>query len=146
MYRTQFRGRNYWRVSVCIALAAAGGCSNNSLPLVPVKGIVLIDNKPLTTGTLVTTIDDGRGARGVITSNGEFELETPGAGKGAIPGKHFVAVVAYEVRDPTNLESEQKPLVPNKYLSAYGSGLVIDVKEGMDEAVRLELDSRRARK
>lgn len=127
---------------VCIATTLIVGCGGSDASLAPASGVVMLDGKPLTSGTLITTVDGGRGARGVINSNGEYKLETPDVGEGAIPGTHYVAVIAYEQADPNNLESAQRPLVPTKYLSAYNSGLIIQVRQGEENTSRLELRSR----
>lgn len=135
---------NHSLVSVCLVLAAtcAGGCSEERGGLVPVQGVVLLDGQPLSAGTVVTTPEQGAGARGVINIDGTFELETRGVGKGAQVGKHFVAVMAYESSDPGNPEAKSNLLVPRKYTNPYNSGLVLDIPEGGKSDARLELSSK----
>src|SRR5215208_2110008 len=87
---------NRQAVSVAILLltSALVGCSSKS-PLARVQGKVLLDGKPLATGSIVTLPEDGRGARGTIT-NGQFELSTLGNNDGALIGTHKVSVSAHE--------------------------------------------------
>ncbi len=132
----------------CVALAAAclAGCGPQSGSLVEVKGLVLLDGQPMTTGTVVTSPDSGRAARGVIGSDGRFALKTREVGPGVDPGVHRVAVVAFASSDPNNPEAPSKPLVPQHYTNPFNSGLTIDAKPGETNEVTLELTSAPAKR
>lgn len=131
--------------ALCYLLAmtavAVTGCSKDSPSLATVKGQVTLDGQALTSGTVVTSTDDGRGARGAIDAQGRFTLSSGKLGEGAQPGLHHVAVKAYSSSDPGNPEAAAKPLVPQRYLSTANSGLTIDVKAGELNEVTLELSS-----
>lgn len=123
-----------------VALAAASGCGSGGEVLADVQGRVMLDGKPLTNGTLITSTDAGRGARGELDSQGRFRLSTSELGEGALPGLHRVAVKAYAPTDPGKPEATPKPLVPPRYLNT-DSGLTIEVKAGEKNEVTLELSS-----
>ena len=119
------------------------GCNDNSPSVVPVRGKVLLDGEPLTSGSVLTTPAAGRGARGAIESDGTFELSTYGNGDGALPGTHMAAVVA---RAPSAGNGPEAPpgklLTPKKYADALTSNLTIEVTADGDNAPVLELHSK----
>jgi hypothetical protein len=122
-------------------LVASLGCAEKGPELTEVTGQVLIDGKPLTTGSVVTLPLQGRGARGTIDDQGNFSLNTSDMGVGASPGKHQVAVIAMEESDNPSPEAPRRSLIPQKYSSAETSGLSIDVTPGEMEPVVLNLTS-----
>jgi hypothetical protein len=122
-------------------LVASIGCAEKGPELTEVTGQVLIDGKPLTTGSVVTLPLQGRGARGTIDDQGNFSLNTSDMGVGASPGKHQVAVIAMEESDNPSPEAPRRSLIPQKYSSAETSGLSIDVTPGEMEPVVLNLTS-----
>lgn len=127
----------------CLTVIACLGCTGgNDSSLAPATGVVLLDGKPLSKGTVITTVEKGRGARGSIGPNGEFELKTPTLGDGAEPGTHYVAVIANEMQNPESTESEARSLVPLRYSSARNSGLVIEVKADGENRAELKLTSK----
>ena len=69
------------------------GCGDNR-GFVPVSGTVLIDGKPLTTGSLTVTPSAGRPAYSQIDEQGRFSLTTYKEGDGVVRGKHLVTVYA----------------------------------------------------
>src|SRR5947207_1522504 len=104
------------------------GCSRKGPVIAPVKGRVLLDGQPMTTGSVITLPTAGRGAKSFIQRDGTFQLGTFGATDGAIVGAHKVAVVAYD--RPANAGPESgngKLLVPQQYTNPESSGLAIDV-------------------
>jgi hypothetical protein len=117
------------------------GCAEKGPDLTEVTGQVLVDGKPLTTGSVVTLPAQGRGARGTIDAEGNFSLSTSDLGVGANPGRHQVAVIAVEESDNPSPEAPRRSLIPQKYSSAETSGLFIDVKPGEMQPVVLELSS-----
>jgi hypothetical protein len=121
-----------------IALACAG-CGSKSR-VARVRGKVLLDDKPLATGSVVTLPQAGRGATGAIT-DGDFELSTFGD-DGALIGTHKVAVVANEPSQSTDAEAPAgKSLVPQRYTNPATSGLTIEVKAGETNTPTLKLTS-----
>lgn len=127
--------------AVGIAVAVICGCGSSGHELVAVSGRVLLDGQPLTTGTVVTLPDHGRGAEGQIDSEGRFTLSSGDLGPGATAGVHHVAVVAVEKTEGFSPEAPVKLLVPKIYTNPVTSGLKIDVQPGQDNDVTLELSS-----
>jgi hypothetical protein len=120
--------------------SGCAGCGSKS-SLARVRGKVLLDDKPLAAGSIVTIPESGRGAHGAI-ADGEFELGTFGNNDGALPGVHKVAVVAYESAAGQGAESGTgKLLVPQHYTSPESSGLTIEVKAGEVNEPTLKLTS-----
>ena len=70
------------------------GCSGKSheLEVAPVKGSVLLDGKPLSSGVVLVMAAEGRMARGVLQEDGTFELTTYDKGDGAPVGTHPVMI------------------------------------------------------
>jgi len=117
-------------------LACLAGCGSDS-KLGSVDGVVRLDGKPLTTGTVRFVPTAGRAASGEIRSDGTFTLGTYGKTDGALVGTHQVAIIAVQTDPgaPTEgrlLEANPKvkPLVPNRYMAPGTSGLTVDVKPG----------------
>ena len=122
------------------AIIVAIGCGGSGPTLAPVKGKVLLDGQPLTTGTVSTQPVAGRGANGVIQSDGTFTLSS-GREPGALVGTHQVAVVAYEGAASSSPEAPQgKLLTPQRYATAATSGLSLEVTSG-ENTPTLELTS-----
>jgi hypothetical protein len=122
------------------ALLAAMGCGGSGPTLAPVKGKVLLDGQPLTTGTVSTQPAAGRGANGIIHSDGTFTLSS-GREPGALVGTHQVAIVAFEGGASSSPEGPQgKLLTPQRYATAATSGLSLEVTNG-ENTPTLELTS-----
>jgi hypothetical protein len=117
-----------------LASAAATGCSPSDANLAPVEGVVRLDGQPLTSGKVLFQPTAGRGAMGLIQSDGTFTLGTYRDADGALIGEHKVAIVAYEGDggrpDPTAGRKPLKPLVPEHYLAPGTSNLTFEVKSG----------------
>jgi hypothetical protein len=123
-----------------IVVIGTCGCFDSGLELVPVKGMVTVNGKPLTKGNVITQPIAGRGSNGIIQSDGSFELSS-GREAGAIPGPHAVAVVAYSKDGPLGAEGDPGDLIiPKRYTNLKTSELTIDVKDD-DNAPVLELKS-----
>jgi hypothetical protein len=129
-------------IFVLIFSIAFAGCSRKGPAIAPVKGRVLLDGRPLTTGSVITLPTAGRGAKSFIQHDGTFQLGTFGATDGAIVGEHKVAVVAYERPASAGPESGNgKLLVPQKYTNPESSGLTLDVPPGGKDDVEINLTS-----
>jgi hypothetical protein len=137
-----------WLCIVVLAFSIAFvGCTRKGPAIAPVKGRVLLDGQPLTTGSVITLPTAGRGAKSFIQRDGAFQLGTFGANDGAIVGEHKVAVVAYD--RPANAGPESgngKLLVPQQYTNPESSGLAIDVPPEGNNDVVISLTSASQRK
>ena len=111
--------------------------------MAPVKGKVLLDGRPLTTGNVGTIPTAGRGAHGDIQADGTFELFTYSKNDGALLGKHKVGVVAYDSTGHKGPESPYgKLLVPQRYTNPETSGFTIDVQPSGNDDVVFELTTK----
>ena len=131
-----------WRLLASLgSVVVMGGCWGNGLDLAEVRGKVLLDGKPLTKGHVLTQPQAGRGSNGNIQSDGTFELSS-GREKGALVGRHAVAVVAWEHENALGAESDfGRLLVPKAYTTFQSSNLAIDVKSDGENTPVLELKS-----
>lgn len=111
------------------------GCSDGRSKRVPFSGQVLIDNQPLTSGTIMVIPDNDRPATGQIGSDGRFTLSTYTDADGVVLGTHRVEVVA---RENVNNNSAIKHLTPRKYQDAATLGLTITVEKATSD-YKLEL-------
>ncbi|MEQ1906747.1 MAG: hypothetical protein ABL888_21375, partial [Pirellulaceae bacterium] len=77
------------------------GCGNKVYNLVPAKGNITVDGKPV--GDLMiqfmpdidgtSKLPEGPTSYAISDAQGNFELKTYDGGVGALPGKHLVTVV-----------------------------------------------------
>lgn len=126
-------------IAIVPPLTGCGDAKPNRTPVAVVKGTVLLDGKPLETGSIETSVDSGRGALGSI-HGGAFELSTYGTNDGAVLGTHRIAVIARESGEAGPEGKAGKLLVPERYTSASTSKLTIEVKDGTNTP-KLELKS-----
>jgi hypothetical protein len=117
-------------VSATLLIALAGCDSSGLGKIVPVKGKITIDGKPLTKGSLVFKPDVAKGntstfePSATIAADGNYSLFTQEK-EGAPLGWHKVGVVAQEAspNDPYSMKS----LVPPRYNDAESSGLSVEI-------------------
>jgi len=126
-----------------VVLATAGlaaGCSRDQGPsLVPVKGVVTLDGKPLSSGIVQFQPATGQPATGEIAGDGSFTLSRNAPGDGVPPGTYRVAVVSY---DPTaETQSVENLRVPLKYTRFGSSGIEFTVFPGTKGPLAIELVS-----
>jgi hypothetical protein len=124
-------------VLVVTALVLAG-CGSDGPKLVPVSGTVTVEDKPLTTGSVVFKPDGSKGNTsqrvivGLIKEDGTYTLVT-GKKEGAPLGWYKVAVQASEPIDPKNIRAAPKSLVSKKYTVPETSGLSVEVVDSPAE-------------
>jgi hypothetical protein len=121
-----------------LSLGTLAGCADDS-NIARVDGIVRVDGKPLSSGTVRFVPAAGRAATGKIQSDGTFSLGTFGESDGALVGTHQVAVIAYDAADDARPAYEvrsatSKALVPERYMAVGTSGLSFEVKPGKNQA------------
>jgi hypothetical protein len=101
------------------SLVLVVGCSDGRPSRAPVSGQVLIDGKPVTSGTVRFIPSAGRPSTGSIGSEGKFTLGCFERTDGVIVGTHRIEVSSAEsINDNTT-----KWLIPKKYSDAETSGL-----------------------
>lgn len=112
-------------------LVTSSGCKR-SPRVVPVKGKVLYNGKPLPYGAVMFQPDKGQAAVGDLTADGSFTLSSYGPNDGAVPGKHSVSVSCYEGHRPGKAgsgDSMGRLLIPLKYTRFGSSGLSVEVQD-----------------
>jgi hypothetical protein len=117
-------------------MAACGG--SHEFDTVPAKGTVAYKGKPLEKGQIQLLPDDGPAAVGLI-ENGKFVVGTNADGDGAPPGKYRVTVFSYKETKTRFGETISKAVIPNRYANPDTSGLVVEIPEGGNEAIKVEL-------
>jgi hypothetical protein len=117
-------------------MAACGG--SDKVDTVPAKGEVTYKGQPLGKGQIQLLPDNGPAAVGLI-ENGKFVLGTNADGDGAPPGKYRVTVFSYKEIKNRFGETTSKSVIPNRYANPDTSGLVVEIPEGGNEAIKVEL-------
>jgi hypothetical protein len=112
---------------------ALAGCDSSGVGrIVPVKGQVMLDGKPLTTGSLVFKPDAEKGNQSKfepassIGADGRYSLFTKEK-EGAPLGWYKVGIVAQEAANPAEPYAAMKPLVSPRYNDADSSGVSVEV-------------------
>lgn len=91
---------------------------------VPVSGRVLVNGKPLTSGTIqVIPVDEGRPSIGRIDSQGRFQLICFDGTEGAIVGRHHIEILPPTRRSDPN---SQWPL-PATFSNYETSGTFVEI-------------------
>jgi hypothetical protein len=140
-----------------LGLAAAAGCAADANPkwqrprVVHAGGVVRFNGQPLE-GALVTLTSPALSvsATGRTDAEGKFLLTTFEPGDGAVPGKHKVSVskvqapsqVVDKSAAPVWRNARTPPprwLIPKRYGNAETSGLTVEVAEGGNTDIILEL-------
>jgi hypothetical protein len=116
-------------------LAVLSGCGSDAPQIVPVKGVVTYQGKPVAKLSVAFIPADGLLATGTTDANGKFELMTNKPGDGAMPGTYKVAVsfAPDEIPPMPGMEPPgyQPPVspIPEKYADASTSGLTQTVEK-----------------
>jgi hypothetical protein len=112
----------------------------------------MLDGAPVTEGAVLFTPARGRLARGTLSKNGTFTLSTYKDGDGAIVGIHQVAVISRMGNEEDFFEKSPTPgqqlfqwIVPERYANGTTSGLVFEVKPGVENHPTFELQSKEKR-
>lgn len=126
----------FWQpwAAVFLSFVFVVGCSDGLPERVPVSGVVLIDGKPLSQGSIQVIPQGDRPAGGSIGSDGTFTLSSYKRNDGVVPGTHLVTVQATKQLSPR----ETLWMTPKKYGNASTSGLKITVTKPTDD-LKIEL-------
>ena len=117
-----------WTGMLCLAVLAGCG-SKGALPTYPVSGKVEFEEGgPLTTGEVVFTSEKVT-SRGMIKSDGSYQLSTYGDGDGAPVGSYKVAILGASLSKATPENPyATEALVDPKFTDAAQSGLTHTVE------------------
>jgi len=133
-----------------VFVVTPSGCHRNALPLARVRGTVTLDGKPLTQGSVHFMPDNAKGTRGPmalggIGADGKFVLTTFKTGDGAQVGFHRILVNCWKAvsLDPGNRQGPPlaKSLIPEHYNDEITSGLLAEVKAGIQNEFTFDLKS-----
>lgn len=117
-------------------LAATAGCGSR-LPLGEVTGRVTFNGEPVTKGTVIFQASYGPQAVGGLDEQGNYRLNMPTVGEGAIVGENVVSIMP-----PTDIAIIGMPEypgappkvrfdnIPEKFRRPQTSGLTREVKPG----------------
>lgn len=106
----------------CLLFSTMHGCSEPTVELIPVSGIVKIDGEPAN-GIMVmfvpNTLDEtvvAPTSQALSNDEGKFELYTLQNEKGAVPGAHRVSLIdTFEERVPQGEVATQPPRLATKF-------------------------------
>jgi hypothetical protein len=123
------RSRYLWPFLCFLALFPLSlGCGDERPERVKVSGVVMIDGKPLTSGSVRFIPTGSRPETGVIDENGRFTLSTFQPGDGCILGTHTVTIHAADTVDEFTLRWN----TPKKYAVATTSGIQKTIDQPTD--------------
>jgi len=127
--------------ALCLALAAAVGCSDGRPERINVSGRVTIDGKPLTLGNVKFVPEGARASSGSIDSEGRFTLGCYEDDDGVVPGLHRIQVSSYEV-----VAEKVNRHAPIKYANYATAGISFEVTAPTESLViELYADGRSAK-
>jgi hypothetical protein len=116
------------------------GCGNSSIDRVPVSGEVLIDGRPLGSGTIQFVPEEGRPSSAAIQADGHFELASESVGRtkeiGAVPGRYRVQVASSKIVDEKTIQWN----APARYADFRTSGLEVTINKPTSD-LRIQLSS-----
>lgn len=107
--------RHAWHL-VCLATLMIWGCSeeapNYAEQLVPLRGTVTLDGKPLADATVVFLAREGesRQTSGTTDDTGQFSLATGSGNEGAIPGEYDVLITKFVMPDGSPVPPDVPPM------------------------------------
>jgi hypothetical protein len=142
-----------FRITAVLAAIAFAGCGEppKDVPQValhPLTGIINVNGKPAG-GAIVSLHASGMPELGVVTphgitdENGKFSLTTYQPEDGAPEGKYQVTVSWADLLTKSSSDAEYGPeKLPPRYQNPAMSGLELEVKPGISEAIVMELKSR----
>jgi hypothetical protein len=136
--------------ALLLLLAGCGG--GNQLELIPVRGTVTYNGKPLSRGVVnyvPTKAGAGRSANGPIQADGTFVMTTQKRDDGVARGTYNIVIYSDEeapIRTREEIESQRGPtakpklLIPEKYVSLETSGLSDVVDDNHSGFKKIELN------
>jgi hypothetical protein len=142
-----------FRITAVLAAIAFAGCGEPpkdapQVALHPLTGIVNVNGKPAK-GAIVSLHASGKPELGTVTphgiadENGKFSLTTYEPEDGAPEGKYQVTVSWADRIAGSSSDPEYGPeKLPPRYQNPAMSGLELEVKPGLSEAIVMELKSR----
>ena len=133
-----------------ILVCGVSGCGESPYVVAPVRGKVLLNNKPLpNAGIMFAPIAKGESANagkiavGRIQEDGAYELSTYGKADGAVVGEHWVTIVNHDEDNlPDDVPSFARIQVPEKKIVVAGKENQIDITLSSAEIKKYREDDR----
>lgn len=132
-------------VGLALVLLGLSGCGARPEPVVPVRGQVRLDGRPLAEATIVFHRRDkeGRNLTGRSLADGTFRMTTHASGDGVPPGRYGVTVEWRElVKEGDESSRIGRNLLPARYADPTTSGLECEIVEGDNDLPPWDLSSR----
>jgi hypothetical protein len=112
--------RNAFLIGVTAALLVGCG-SSDERALLPVRGVVLLDGKPVAKAAVMFHHAAGNTAYGITGADGSFQLTTRDPGDGAPAGAHRITVSLTiqeggVQQNAKGLEDYARPITPQKLI------------------------------
>jgi len=130
-------------ISFCL-LASGCGESNGQLPVVPVKGVLIFQGKPL--DNALVTFHSADQTPGKITSgrattkrDGSFELSTYNANDGIPEGDYAVTIECFRLRGGNGSWEPGPNILPPKYSNPQTSEIKLSVRKEDVSEKRIEI-------
>ncbi|WP_437222227.1 carboxypeptidase regulatory-like domain-containing protein [Planctomicrobium sp. SH661] len=123
------------KICAAIVVICLGCGGSNGPKLVPVRGMITLDGKPLDRASITFHPEQGRPSVGFSDDEGKYELQYSFDRAGAMPGRHLVTITSEVVafrsedvpKDAPTLPGRQE-LLPKRYRE--NTELVVDVQAG----------------
>jgi hypothetical protein len=139
------------RLIVVAATAALTlvGCSSSEPGLVPVSGVVMLDDKPIGKAAVMFHHASGRTAYGVTGEDGVFHLTTRDPGDGALIGDYSVTVSLTRQEggvqpNDAGLEDYSRPILDEKTIfivpKVYNDPRTSPINVTISKASKLRID------
>lgn len=132
-------------VGLALMLLVLSGCGARPERVVPVRGQVRLDGRPLAEATIVFHRRDKEGRNLTCRSltDGTFRMTTHASGDGAPPGRYGVTVEWRElVKEGDESSRIGRNLLPARYADPATSGLECEIVEGENDLPPWDLSSR----
>ena len=131
-----------WLPLLCGLICVVSGCGERDRSVVPVSGVVKLDDKPLA-GAIVAFVPMmqegyavGVASKGETDANGHFSLTTTDDRSGALVGEHSVRISTFKGRPIKGSESVDV-VTPEKVPARYNNDTQLHFKvpeQGTDKA------------
>ena len=126
--------RRLGSVFLVLWIATGAGCGKNAVALVPVSGVVVYGDKPVSSASVLFAADRSKegenyDAYAMTDTQGKFTLFTAQHGKGAAAGHYKVSITS---EGPNRL-------IPAKFNQFGTTTLAVDIPEGGTNDLKLDL-------
>lgn len=135
-------------LTVCMVAGSGCGQRKDEIKLAPVTGRVMLDDKPLTTGTVYFIPDRSKGTKGPLSigpldAEGRYRIKGAGDRWGAVVGFHKIRIeVPTAATSEMSVAAQPEAANLSKYNDPETSGLTYEVKSGSSNQADFHLASK----